>query len=102
MNISIVIHYLKGWFTIEVQQLIGLIWIGIFTSATAFTCWAIALLKGETAKISNLAYITPFLSLIWIRLILKEEISIYAIIGLVFIVSGIIIQLKDRDDYIIK
>ena len=86
----------KGWFTIEAQQLIGLIWIGVFTSATAFTCWAIALLKGETAKISNLAYITPFLSLIWIRLILKEEISIYAIIGLVFIVSGIIIQLKEE------
>ena len=92
----------KGWFSFEFTQSIGLIWIGVFTSAIAFTCWAIALEKGETAKISNLAYITPFLSLIWTGLILKDKISIYSVIGLFFIVLGIIIQLKDRDDYIIK
>ena len=44
---------------IQVNQLIGLIWIGIFTSAIAFTSWALALEKGDTAKISNLAYMTP-------------------------------------------
>ncbi len=92
----------KGWFSFEFTQSIGLIWIGVFTSAIAFTCWAIALEKVETAKISNLAYITPFLSLIWTGLILKDKISIYSVIGLFFIVLGIIIQLKDRDDYIIK
>lgn len=87
---------LKELFIPEGNQLIGLLWIGIFTSATAFTSWAIALEKGDTAKISNLAYITPFLSLIWTRLILKEKISIYAIIGLVVIILGILIQLKDK------
>ena len=49
----------------------------------------------STAKISNLAYITPFLSLVWTSLILKEAFNIYTIIGLVFIVGGVLIQLKD-------
>lgn len=87
----------KNTFTLKIPQLAGLIWIGICTSATAFTCWALALEKGDTAKISNLAYITPFLSIIWTYLILKEQLSIYSIIGLIVIVIGIFIQLKDKN-----
>ena len=59
------IIFTKEWYIPQVNQLVGLIWIGIFTSAIAFTTWALSLEKGDTAKISNLAYITPFLSLIW-------------------------------------
>ena len=84
----------KDMIVIQVNQLIGLIWIGIFTSAIAFTSWALALEKGDTAKISNLAYMTPFLSLIWTALILKEEINIYSILGLIVIILGIFIQMK--------
>ena len=74
----------------------GLIWIGFFTSAIAITSWALALENGDTAKISNLAYITPFLSLIWTSLILKEQVSIYVVIGLIVIVLGILIQMKEK------
>ncbi len=90
------IVFAKEWFIPQGKQLLGLLWRGVFTSAIAFTCWALALDKEETAKISNLAYITPFLSLIWTGLILKERISIYAIIGLIIIISGIFIQLYDN------
>ena len=86
----------KEWYIPQFNQLIGLLWIGIFTSAIAFTSWALALDNGDTAKVSNLAYITPFLSLIWTGLVLKENISIYAIIGLIIIVLGIFIQIKDK------
>ena len=86
----------KEWYLPEFNQFLGLLWIGIFISAIAFTSWALALDNGDTAKISNLAYITPFLSLIWTGLILKENITIYAIIGLVFIILGIFIQIKDK------
>lgn len=86
----------KNIFEIQVNQLLGLFWIGIFTSATAFTSWAIALEKGDTAKISNLAYITPFLSLIWTSLLLKEDFSIYSVIGLIVIVFGIFIQIREN------
>ncbi len=83
---------------LELGQIFGLIWIGIFTSAIAFTSWALALEKGDTAKISNLAYITPFVSLIWTSVILKEQFNIYSIAGLVIIVLGIFIQIKDKKE----
>lgn len=77
-------------------QIIGLMWIGIFTSAIAFTSWALALSNGNTVKISNLAYITPFLSLVWTSLILKEDFRIFSIIGLLLIILGIFIQISDK------
>lgn len=83
-------------FKLEGIQLLGLLWIGIFTSATAFTSWALALEHGDTVIISNLAYITPFLSLVWTALILKEKLNINSIIGLVIIILGIFIQLKEN------
>ena len=83
--------------SLQLNEVLGLTWIGIFTSATAFTSWAIALEKGNTAKISNLAYITPFLSLIWTSLLLKEDFSIYSVIGLIAIVLGIFIQMKEKN-----
>ncbi len=75
--------------------LLGLGWNGIFVMAVATTSWALALESGKTAKISNLAYITPFLSLIWTRIFLKEEISPFSFLGLAVIITGIFIQLKE-------
>lgn len=76
-------------------QWAGLAWNGVFSMGIGNTAWALAMEKGNTAKISNLAYITPFVSLIWTALILKEEISIWSVAGLCVIVLGILIQLKD-------
>lgn len=75
----IYILFSKNELIIELSQLMGVVWIEICTSAIAFTSWALALEKGDTAKISNLAYITPFLSIIWTSLILREEFNIYSI-----------------------
>ena len=44
------------------------------------------------SKIANLAYLTPFLSLVISAIVLKEQISLRAIIALVFIVGGILFQ----------
>lgn len=93
---AICLIFTKESFTMGVTQTLGMLWIGIFTAAIPYTSWAIALKLGDTAKISNLAYITPFLSLIWTALILKEKITVYSIAGLLFIVLGILIQLKNN------
>lgn len=77
-------------------QIAGLAWNGIFVMALATTTWALALNMADTAKISNLAYITPFLSLIWTSLFLKEQINLWSVAGLLVIVMGIFIQLKDK------
>ena len=76
-------------------QVPGIFWNGVLTMALANLAWALALSTGNTAKISNLAYITPFLSLVWTSLILKEPIEPMSILGLCIIVVGIFIQLKD-------
>lgn len=86
----------KGSIRLDFVQTVGLAWMGIFTNAIAFTFWAIALKIGDTAKISNLAYITPFLSLVWTTLVLKEPFNINSLLGLGVIVLGIFIQLSDK------
>lgn len=77
-------------------QLAGLGWNGIFVMAVATTTWAMALDSGSTAKVSNLAYITPFLSLVWTFLVLREIPSPWAVGGLCLIVLGIFVQLKEK------
>lgn len=83
--------------SLSTGQLLGLGWNGVFVLAIATTTWAIALDNGQTAKISNLAYITPFLSLVWTFLILNEVPGIWSIAGLAIIVLGIFIQLKGKE-----
>lgn len=76
-------------------EALGFVWNGIFTMAIACTTWVMALDKGNTAKISNLAYITPFLSLVWTWLVLYDDgiKNPNSLIGLCVIVAGIFIQL---------
>lgn len=78
----------------NMKNLLGLAYNGIFCNAIPYLLWAMALSKGKTAIISNLAYLTPCLSLFVTHYVLGEEITIYSILGLVIIVSGIVIQFK--------
>ena len=84
-----------GLFVPSLTEVIGFAWNGIFTVAVPCTTWALALDNGNTAKISNLAYITPFLSLVWTWLILGDQgiKDPNSLIGLCVIVAGIFIQL---------
>lgn len=84
----------KSSFSLSLAEFGGLAWIGIFTAALPYVTWALALQLGETAKVSNLAYITPFLSLVWTTIILREEFKISSLLGLLLIILGVFIQLK--------
>lgn len=77
---------------ITLIQLAGLLWMGIFTSGGAFLLWFLALKYGDTAKIANIAFLTPFLSLVYIYFLLHETILVSSIVGLLFIFMGIFIQ----------
>lgn len=69
------------------------IYIGFFEIGFAFILWMKALqLTAHNARIVNLMYIFPFISLIFIHFILKEEIYVTTIIGILFIISGILFQ----------
>ena len=93
--LSAVVNLISGDnLKIEPLQWLGFAWSGIFVMAVATVLWALSLKHGDTAKISNLAYATPFISLVWTFFILQEPIEPLSVIGLVTIVVGILIQLK--------
>lgn len=78
--------------SLSLVQLGGLLWIGIFPSGLAFVFWLLALKYGDTAKMSNMIFLTPFLSLVYIYFLVGEKILISSVVGLVVIVVGILIQ----------
>lgn len=78
------------------SQIPGILWIGILVNGVAFTLWSIAIAAGNTARLSNLAYLTPFVSLIWIYFLIGEPISMASVIGLLIIISGVVLQMFDK------
>jgi drug/metabolite transporter (DMT)-like permease len=77
----------------EWQGWLGAIYIGLFEMGFAFVAWLTALRYAEnTSKISNLIFISPFVSLLLLNIIIDEPIFPATIVGLVFIISGLLIQ----------
>ncbi len=73
--------------------LFGSVYIGIFEMSLTFVIWLLALKNSsDTAKVSNLIYLSPFIALFVIRFTVGEEIHFSTLIGLVFIVGGILLQ----------
>ncbi|MBQ2704898.1 MAG: DMT family transporter [Clostridia bacterium] len=95
-GLSLIINLAMGTnMGIGAFEALGLGWNGLTVMAIATVTWALALDSGKTAKVSNLAYITPFLSLVWTAIFLKEPINPWSVLGLVVIVLGIFVQLKE-------
>jgi drug/metabolite transporter (DMT)-like permease len=73
--------------------IVGATYVGFFEMGITFVLWLKALkLSRTTAQVSNLIYLSPFVSLVLIHIIVGENILPSTIIGLVFIVAGIIMQ----------
>lgn len=83
----------ETWVLIRGTQWIGMLWLGVVIDAAAYLFWALALNGSEnTTKIANLAYLTPFLSLVVSAVFLKERLELRAFLALVFIIGGILMQ----------
>jgi len=73
--------------------LLGASYVGLFEMGITFVLWLKALkLSNTTAQVSNLIYLSPFVSLALIHFVVGERILFSTIIGLIFIVTGILIQ----------
>ena len=71
------------------------VYVGVFEMGIAFVLWSYAMKKAEnTSRVSNLIFISPFLSLVFIYFILGEQILPSTYIGLVLIVAGLWLQQK--------
>jgi drug/metabolite transporter (DMT)-like permease len=75
----------------------AILYVGIFEAGVTYILWMKAMqLSTNNAKIGNLVFFAPFISLIFIHFILKETIYITTFIGLIFIVAGVLVQQLDR------
>lgn len=91
--ISIVVFSTSKFVLPSVSGLLAVLYISIFETSLTFVLWLKALkLSVSTEKISNLVFISPFVSLIFIHFILGEKIYLTTFIGLTLIIVGILFQ----------
>src|SRR5690554_4839471 len=88
------------WYTVGLEfplggSLAAGLYVGVFEMGIAFVLWSQAMKKAEnTSKVSNLIFISPFLSLVFIYFILGEVILPSTYVGLVLIITGLWLQQK--------
>jgi drug/metabolite transporter (DMT)-like permease len=88
-------------FDIGFRGLTASIYVGIFEMGITFLFWLKALqMASTTDKVSNLVYLAPFLSLVFVHFILKEPVYYTTPAGLLLIICGILIQNKKKQEII--
>ncbi|NOI15947.1 DMT family transporter [Vibrio hepatarius] len=91
--IGISIYEGASWQQISPQGWLAVTYVGLFEMGVTFVLWLSALkLTQNTARISNLIFASPFVSLILLATIIGEDIHPTTLIGLVLIISGLVIQ----------
>jgi len=79
------------------RGLAGAAYVGVFEMGLTFVLWLKALKLSETtAKVGNLIFISPFVSLVLIHFLVGEDILPSTIWGLVLIMAGIALQQMKR------
>lgn len=91
---TLIAYLIRSDFKIpHLHGILGSVYIGIFEMGITFIFWLKALkLSSTTAKVTNLIFLAPFLSLIIISFAVGEKILFSTILGLTFIVTGIAFQ----------
>lgn len=73
--------------------LLGAVYVGIFEMGITFVLWLSALkLSENVAKVGNLIFLSPFLSLVFIHFLVGEEILPSTFVGLSLIIAGLLVQ----------
>jgi drug/metabolite transporter (DMT)-like permease len=74
------------------QTLLGLLWLSTSNIVLSYYLWFRALKSASSALIASISFVTPFISLFFIMIIVKESITIMQIAGLVVILLGTAVQ----------
>ncbi len=72
------------------KGLAGAVYVGLFEMGVTYLLWYRAV-ESDVAFASNLVYLVPFLSLLFISIVLGEMIETTTVLGLVLIVVGILL-----------
>lgn len=76
---------------------LGAAYVGVFEMGLAFALWLSAMRNAaNTARIANLIFLSPFLSLVFIHFVVGEDILPSTFAGLVLIMAGLAIQRTAR------
>jgi drug/metabolite transporter (DMT)-like permease len=82
---------------IDTAGLPAAVYVGVVEMGLGFVLWLTALKMSETtARVANLIFISPFLSLVFIQFVLGERIVPGTLVGLVLIVGGLVWQQRGR------
>ncbi len=77
-----------GW-----QALGAGVYVGLFEMGVAFILWQMAVRKvSRTAKVSNLIFLSPPISLLLLYLVVNEPLLVSTLIGLLLILLGLALQ----------
>ena len=83
----------EGFRSVPLKGILGAAYVGCFEMGIAFVFWLMAMKHTHSAaRIANLIFISPFLSLVLIYFLVGERILPASIIGLCFIMAGLLIQ----------
>lgn len=84
----------------SIPGITGAAYIGVFEMGLVFVLWLMALkLSDSAAKIANLIFIAPFISLVFIYFIVGEPIFPSTVAGLFLVVGGLLIQASGKKKY---
>jgi drug/metabolite transporter (DMT)-like permease len=90
---SLIALFISNSYVIDIKGIVSSVYIGLFEMGITFFLWMKALgLSENTAKVGNIVYLSPFISLIFIHFILGEQIMVSSFVGLLLIIIGVLIQ----------
>jgi drug/metabolite transporter (DMT)-like permease len=85
--------YVFSDFEVPVEGLLAASYVGLAEMAAGFLFWSAALkLSNNASRVSNLIFLSPFISLVFIHFILEEPVTAATLAGLVLIVAGLVTQ----------
>lgn len=75
------------------KGLLGATYVGLFEMGLTYVLWLKAMkLSVNSARIANLIFLSPFLSLVFIHFLVGEEILPSTLVGLLLIICGLVVQ----------
>lgn len=98
--VTILFLITRGTFVLFKMGFFSSLYIGLFEMSLTFIIWIFALKNSDkTSRVSNIIYLTPFLSLVFIHFVGQEKIKLTTVVGLIIILGGILIQNLDIKKY---
>ncbi len=88
-----IVTAIQSDFVFSRSGLVGGAYVGMIEMGFTFVLWLMAMkLTTSTARVANLIFLSPFLSLIFIQFVLGEDVKPGTVAGLILIVGGLFWQ----------